>query len=58
MEFISLLQELNITGLTEVPHVGPNGKSYKDTVNDRIKNVYDEAIKKGLSKDKITEKVV
>ncbi|MCI6031985.1 AHH domain-containing protein, partial [Fusobacterium varium] len=46
------------TDLTEVPHVGPNGKSYKDTVNDRVKNVYDEAIKKGLSKDKIIEKVV
>ena len=46
------------TDLTEVPHVGPNGGSYKKTVNSRIKNVYDDAVKKGLTKDKVIEKVV
>ena len=46
------------TDLTEASHVGPNGGNYKKTVNNKIKQVYDDAVKKGLSKDKVTEKVV
>ncbi|UYI77765.1 MAG: AHH domain-containing protein [Fusobacterium varium] len=43
---------------TETLHSGPNGADYKKTVNSRINNAYKDAVKKGLSKDKIIEKVV
>ena len=43
---------------TETLHSGPNGADYKKTVNNKIKKVYEDGVKKGLSKEKITEKVV
>ena len=43
---------------TETLHSGPNGADYKKTVNNKIKKVYDDAVSEGLSKDKVTEKVV
>ena len=43
---------------TETLHSGPNGADYKKTFNNKIKKVYEDGVKKGLSKEKITEKVV
>lgn len=45
------------TNLTESPHIGRTGKEYKEIVDERITEAYNNAVKRNLNKADITKEV-